>query len=257
MSRPASPGVDIRFGMAAWKYDHLKDTLYPGIPQAQWLEAYARVYDHVELDVLRYMWPSDAPLQAWRNQTPEGFQFIPKLHQHLTHGTGEDFGTVHEWWDAIRPLHDRIPGVLIQMPPAFDASPSNQDLIHGLIKGVGASAFVELRHSSWRSVETEGVRVWRIDDQIPDPPKDATIGVVRFRGSTLDVQGTLQRDRHTMLAEVAGQVVTQPWDTCHIVMTNHFEGSAPLSIDRLAEALGVPAPDRSKAGRRDGQASLF
>lgn len=254
------PDVEFHWGMAAWKYDHLRGALYGGLPRSEWLSAYARVYDHVELDVLRYMWPSDASLEAWKEQTPDAFRFIPKMHQHLTHGTGQDFGSAADWWDALAPLHDRVPGALLQFPPSMERKPSAESRVQDRVASIQCTAFVELRHPSWEDWVPDGdvVSVWRIDDGLPRSwSAHPDLGVVRFRGSDLAIQGELQRDRRPAFDAVAQHIRQQPWRTCHIIMTNHFEGSAPLSIDRLAAALESPAPDRSRAGRAAGQTSLF
>ncbi|MGB0651766.1 MAG: DUF72 domain-containing protein [Thermoplasmatota archaeon] len=253
--------VDVRFGMAAWKYDHLRDVLYPGIPKADWLQAYGRVYDHVEPNVLWRQWPSDAPLARWQDETPASFRFIPKLYRFLTHGQGDDLGTAEQWWEALAPIHDRIPGALVQFPPSFARSPTAEARIEALVGGLGCPAFVEVRHPSWYGFDLTdlgAVPVWRIDDDLPTHwPAHPDVGVVRFRGSGLEQMGTLVRDRGDLLAAVADKVREQSWKTCYVVMTNHFEGSGPLSIERLAHRLGVPAPDRAKAGRPGGQAGLF
>ena len=266
---PAAPGpaVDILLGMAAWGYGHLVGALYPpDVPAKERLRRYACVYPFVEVDQMRYAWPSDAPLATWRDQTPPDFAFVPKMHRSLTHGEGAAFGDAADWWAALEPLRERVSCVLLQFPASFRNNEGALGQVLDLMAPIPVPCVVEMRHRSWATAWPDllaagAVPCWTVLDGMPLPGHaDPETGYVRLLGDRSippDRLGALRRDRHDEMEGLGRRVSTQPWRSCRVVATNHYEGSAPLSLERLAHAWGLDPPDRPAAGRGSGQSKLF
>lgn len=259
--------MDVRLGMAAWGYDHLVGALYPpGTPARQRLRRYAQVYPFVEVDSLRYAWPDDARLSEWKEQVPPDFLFVPKMHGSLTHAHKPSLGDAADWWAALSRLRDQIPCVLVQFPATFQNSPANLARVLDLMAPVTVACVVEMRHPSWKAawpdlLAAKAVPCWPLLDGVAMPehagPEVGYVRIIGDRAIPKQEMGVLRRDRMDDLEALGRRVRSQPWRTCFVVVTNFFEGSAPLSIERLAAAWSLEVPDRSAAGRTDGQASLF
>ena len=55
------------------------------LPKRDWLTAYTRRFDTVELNNSFYRLPTDTQFARWREQVPRGFQFAVKASRFLTH----------------------------------------------------------------------------------------------------------------------------------------------------------------------------
>ena len=75
----------IRVGTSGYVYKHWKDLLYAGIPQKQWFERFAQVFDTVELNTTFYRLPTASMVDGWRRNAPAGFLFACKGSRYLTH----------------------------------------------------------------------------------------------------------------------------------------------------------------------------
>src|SRR5690349_10595107 len=67
-------------GAPAWAHREWVGRVYPpGTPQVEWLAAYAKHFDAVELNATHYRVPDAETLAGWRDATPPGFRFFPKF----------------------------------------------------------------------------------------------------------------------------------------------------------------------------------
>ncbi len=144
--------MEIRLGTCGWSYPDWKGTFYPPGTKDE-LAYYASRVNSVEIDSTYYRIPSAKAVEGWRDRTPEGFLFCPKLpgeitHEKLLEGTGD---LVAAFTDVISRLGDRLGPILVQLHPSFghDQLPKLEGFLSGL-----PSAFryaVEFRHRSWVS----------------------------------------------------------------------------------------------------------
>ena len=67
-------------------YDDWRGKLYPErVAKRRWLEAYASVFDSVEVNSTFYRLARRDAVAGWVDQTPPGFVFAVKASRYLTH----------------------------------------------------------------------------------------------------------------------------------------------------------------------------
>lgn len=76
----------MRVGCSGWHYKHWAGRVYPrDLPKDQWLHAYTRRFDTVELNNTFYRLPDAEQFARWREQVPKAFVFAVKASRFLTH----------------------------------------------------------------------------------------------------------------------------------------------------------------------------
>jgi uncharacterized protein YecE (DUF72 family) len=82
----AVPEAMIRVGCSGWHYRDWSGRLYPhDLPTSEWLPAYARHFDTVELNNSFYRLPEGEQFARWRAMVSKGFTFSVKASRYLTH----------------------------------------------------------------------------------------------------------------------------------------------------------------------------
>lgn len=140
-----------RIGTSGWSYDDWTEVLYPpGTPAGRRLEAYAAVFDTVELNASFYHWPPDRTFAAWRDRLPAGFAMTVKAPRGLTHA--KRLAQPEAWIDRIAgglgELGDRAGQLLVQLAPDHARDDDRLDRFLGLLPDRWPTA-VEFRHPSW------------------------------------------------------------------------------------------------------------
>src|ERR1700759_4623728 len=98
----------VRIGCSGWSYRDWREGLYDGVPQRRWLERYAEAFDTVEVNATFYRLPRRSTVEAWVEQTPDGFSFAVKGSRYLTHIrrlTDTDTG-LKRFWEPLEPLRE-------------------------------------------------------------------------------------------------------------------------------------------------------
>ena len=145
----------VRVGCSGWAYRDWRGVLYPEkMPQREWLAAYAREFDTVEVNNTFYRLPSEAAVKGWVEQTPARFRFAVKASRYITHvkrlKTPEKY--VERFLKSIGPLREsgKLGVVLWQLPPNFKRDDERLD---AALTAIGEQApgrhCVELRDPSW------------------------------------------------------------------------------------------------------------
>lgn len=244
----------IRFGLGAWTNKHFEHTLYPlRTLHAEYLSRYAEVFDCAEADKLYHVPADPDELSAWRDQTPDGFTFLPKLHKSVVEAreTPEGITVAQEWRDALEPLGPRLGPVLCQFPPSWRCTPDALQWLDDLLEAIDHVS-VELRHPSWWTDDVRDLLtrhraplVWGTHPKAVAPDwATGEWGHVRFVGAHFkDARGrhTTQEDRTMDLLQMRERVQQADWQQCFVIVTNTFEGHAIDSLPRIAAALGDPA----------------
>lgn len=144
-------------GTSGWQYDSWRGVLYPpGLPQSRWLSWYAGRFPAVEVDGTFYRLPARETCERWREETPEGFRFAPKVSRFVTHiqrlrGCEASIARMQERFAG---LGEKLGPVLFQLPPTLRREPGRLREVLALIPAGWRAAF-EFRHRSW---ETDDVR---------------------------------------------------------------------------------------------------
>lgn len=142
----------LRVGAPAFQRRDWVGKLYPrGLPQARWLAFYARRAGALELCATFYGVPDEKTVEGWREATPPGFRFCPKLPEEITHKRGLHGveAEVARFCRALLALGDRLGEALVQLPPSFapDRLPQLARFLPLLRRHMHVA--VEVRHEGW------------------------------------------------------------------------------------------------------------
>ena len=268
----------IRIGACALSFDDWRGTFYPSdLPDSHWLEFYANYFPTVEVDSTFYAAPAESTVRRWAEMTPATFRFACKLPREITHACRlrDCAAELNSFLRAIGPLAPKLQVILVQLPPSFAPKDGKAPLRKFLAQLPRDFRFaIEFRHPGWHRPQIvdllEKYRIcWVWADTTPlnernlAPfeflPRTADFLYLRLLGdyaTKYDVDGghvhryekllwkreaaldswRLKIERH--LAEVRNV-----W----VFASNHFEGFAPETCQRLARCLGFDLPLPSEA----------
>jgi len=141
----------VHIGTSGWVYPHWRERFYPReLPQARWLEFFARQFATVEVNNTFYRLPPAAVFEAWRERTPEGFVFAVKASRYITHllRLREPRRPLEVFLARAAHLGPKLGPVLFQLPPRF---PIDLERLDGFLRAVprGVRPVMEFRDPSW------------------------------------------------------------------------------------------------------------
>jgi len=124
----------------------------PGMKSGDFLDYYSRHFEAVEVNATYYRMPEAGMFERMVRKTPEGFRFVVKLNQAMTHESSRDPLLYREFIAALRPLKEagRYDGLLAQFPWGFKRTPGHRRHLAAMRDLLpGEPLFVEFRHDSW------------------------------------------------------------------------------------------------------------
>ncbi|HXF82241.1 MAG TPA: DUF72 domain-containing protein [bacterium] len=146
---------ELRIGTSGWVYPHWRERFYPrGLPQARWLEYYARRFPTVEVNNSFYRLPAAAVFAAWRERTPPRFIFAVKASRFITHvkRLRDPAPALARFIERAAHLGDKLGPVLFQLPPRFRLDLERLDrFLQALPRSV--RPVMEFRDPSWHVPE--------------------------------------------------------------------------------------------------------
>ncbi|MFL6439629.1 MAG: DUF72 domain-containing protein [Terriglobales bacterium] len=143
----------VHIGTSGWAYSSWKPDFYPAkTPASKFLDYYSTQLNCVEVNYTFRARAAVTTLQNWATVTPDGFTFVAKAHQRITHikrltDVEQD---VDAFFASLQPLlHARKLGpVLFQLPPNLKADPERlAKFLNSLPKD--APSAIEYRNQSW------------------------------------------------------------------------------------------------------------
>lgn len=144
---------NVHIGTSGWAYSAWKPDFYPAkTPSSKFLDYYSAQLNCVEVNYTFRARPTLKTLQNWAAVTPEGFTFVTKAHQRITHikRLNEVEQDVDAFFASLQPLlHARKLGpVLFQLPPNLKA---DADRLAKFLKILpkDAPAAIEYRNRTW------------------------------------------------------------------------------------------------------------
>ncbi len=256
----------IRIGTSGYSFDDWHGVFYPkGMPPGERLRFYAQRFGAVEVNSTYYRLPHPIVLRKMEEKTPEGFRFIVKMHQDVTHKRIADPSGFRAFLDVISPLEEagKFHGALAQFPWAFRCTKENAAHLERIRDAMGERpVFVEFRHASWARdglfdfLKRLGLGFCAVDEpRLPGlfPPlagESNGIGYVRFHGRNERTWwGREGGDRYDYdypdaeLLEWAGAVRdlgSRTTDT-YLFFNNCHAGRAARNAQRMAELLDLDA----------------
>ena len=153
-------------GCSGWHYQSWKGLIYPAeLPAAQWLHAYTRWFQSVELNNSFYRLPSEETFAGWRRQVPRGFVFAVKASRFLTHikRLREPDEPLDRLFRHAAPLGPTLGPVLYQIPPRWFPDPDRlETFLAALPQRLTPASRRPLRHVL-EVREPRGYEPWVID----------------------------------------------------------------------------------------------
>src|SRR3954454_24783486 len=141
----------IRVGTSGYSYKEWEGTFYPDdLPATKMLAYYGERFDSVEINNTFYRMPDAKMVAKWGEQVPDGFTFVLKAPQRITHqkrlvGAGDD---LRELFGAGGVLGSKLGPVLFQLPP-FSRKDALKLREFVAILPVDRRVAFEFRHDSW------------------------------------------------------------------------------------------------------------
>jgi uncharacterized protein YecE (DUF72 family) len=244
---------EIRVGTSGWQYaDWRGGVVYPeGLGQRQWLAHYASRFPTVEVNATFYRLASEPAVERWRDAVPPTFEFVLKGSRFITHRLKlrEAAGAVERFFAPLRPVLDRTPVVLWQLPPNWRRDLDRLDGFLGSLPPERRYA-VEFRDDDWfhpdtyRVLDRHGASVVWLSSSLTSGHEFVTTGdhvYVRFHGLSAepyryDYSRAELEPWAARLAEVAG-AGTPAW----VFFNNDHEGHAVRNAEVLVHLLGEAA----------------
>jgi uncharacterized protein YecE (DUF72 family) len=234
--------MKLRVGTSGYSYKEWKGIFYPDdLPAAKMLPYYAERFNTVEINNTFYRMPDEKTVANWAAQVPDGFRFVLKAPQRITHqkrlaGAEDD---VRRLFDVARSLGDKIGPVLFQLPPfAKKDAAKLREFVEWLPEGRVA---FEFRHASWCDEEIyailreRDIAICLADtDEVTD--RDALVvptaswGYLRLRRTEYG-EGEL--------AEWAARVTRQPWSDAYVFFKHEDEAKGPRFAVEFLSVLKV------------------
>ena len=226
----------LRVGTSGYAYPEWKGTFYPAdLPASKMLAWYVGHFSTVEINATFYRMPSAKTLTAWAAVAPDGFTFVLKAPQRITHlaRLRDVDDSLRYFCDTARTLGPKLGPVLFQLPPNFKkAADRLGDLLAKLPPGLRAA--FEFRHPSWFDDEVLALLRERnaalciADTEEGSTPAVATAdwGYLRLRAAGY-TDADLARWLATILQVGAG------WREAFVFFKHEESGAGPALAKRL------------------------
>jgi uncharacterized protein YecE (DUF72 family) len=224
-------------GTSGFSYKEWKGSFYPeDLPAGEMLRYYAERLPAVEINNTFYRLPSERLLVEWAEQVPEGFRFVLKASQKITHFKRLR-GAEPETEVLLRvagALGDHLGPLLFQLPPNLKADLPRLEAFLELLP-LGARPAFEFRHPSWSEAGTRealrahGCALCIADvDEEPEPTIEATAnwGYLRLRRQEYD---------DAALLAWAQRIAEQPWSEAYVFFKHEDAGAGPRLAKRFLE----------------------
>ena len=250
--------MPIRIGTSGFLYEHWRGRLYAASDRSRELEAYARAFDTVELNVTFYRMPSSATFRSWASRVPSGFVFAVKASRYLTHvrRLRDPGDSVAYLLERALELGPHLGPILIQLPPDL---PADLDALEATLTAFPPSiqVAVEPRHPSWFTeslqalLKDHAAALCIADRRGPVTPQWRTTSwtYARFhggRGKPRSCYGDQALD--SWVNRLAGLVASSDG---YVYFNNDHHGCALRDAAALAERLGRAGIATSSVARFD------
>ena len=221
-------------GTSGFSYKEWKGSFYPeDLPADAMLRYYAERLPAVEINNTFYRMPKAELLAGWAEEVPDGFRFVLKAAQRITHfkrlkDVSEEVGY---FLRVAATLGDRLGPILFQLPPNLKKDLPRLSEFLDLLPAATRAA-LEFRHASWfeddvfEALRSRGAALCVAEDEELAAPLVATAGWGYLR---------LRRPDYGE-AEVqawADRVRTQAWEEAYVFFKHEDAGTGPRLASRM------------------------
>ncbi len=245
---------DLKIGCSGWSYKGWAGPFYPRDMAAKdYLGFYSKTFGCVEIDSSFYRVPSAFMITQWRNSTPPGFLFSPKLPKKITHENklkGAESTLVY-FYSVLSKLKEKLGPIAIQLPPSvkYDSHVKTMEEFISKLSPEFRHA-IEFRHRSWFRPETYALlkknniaMVWSLNQYLETPPEvTADFVYLRMVGDREITEFTgVQKDRSEEMQRWADVVreSSDKFEDGYVFFNNHFAGFSPESSNEFRRLLGL------------------
>ncbi len=216
-------------GTSGYSYKQWRGSFYPEkMANEDMLRFYAERFPTVEVNNTFYRMPTAAVLAHWAEQTPEGFTFVLKASQRITHQSRlGDLEAVAYFLKTASILGPKLGPILFQLPPRFPADVGRLRRLLAEVPGTQRAAF-EFRHKSWfedgvyAALREHGAALCLADtDEEPAAALVPTTewGYLRLRRAEYSPED---------LRSWRAKVEDQPWEEAFVFFKHEDEARGPL-----------------------------
>jgi uncharacterized protein YecE (DUF72 family) len=228
--------VKLRVGTSGFSYPEWKGSFYPEkMKSADMLRFYAGVFGTVEMNNTFYRMPTPKLVAGWAEQVPDGFHFVLKAPQRITHfqrleGVEEN---VSFFLNSAIVLADKLGPLLFQLPPNLKKEAGR---LRAFLAQIPATCRVamEFRHESWFDDEVfDLLRSHRASLCIADTDEGDTPLVSTAPFGYLRLRRVEYGDAE--LAAWHEKIRAQGWDEAYVFFKHEDEGKGPRFASRFIE----------------------
>jgi uncharacterized protein YecE (DUF72 family) len=237
--------MEVRVGTSGYSYKEWKGSFYPeDLKAAGMLHYYAERLATVEINNTFYRMPTDSVLLHWAEQVPEGFTFVLKGSQRITHmkRLRDVADAVDYFFRTASSLGPKLGPVFFQLPPNFKKDVVRLREFLALLPAAPPVAF-EFRHESW------------FDDEVYDALREKQVALCAADTDESGAEGApivptaswgylrLRRAEYddTALRHWIDRVRAQPWERAFVFFKHEDAGKGPAMAARFVAALAAKA----------------
>ena len=181
-------------GCPSWNQSSFLGTLYPqNCSPQKYLFYYSQQFNTIEFNTTFYRIPQPQTVTQWKNSTPSGFKFCPKVFQGISRFENlyEIPQLTRQYFTALESFEDRLGPTFLQLPPHF--SPGYFPILKRFVTLIpkDISLHIEFRHPQWFQDD-------RILQHVTDLLFEHRVGIV-----ITDVAGRRDVLHHSLTTPVA------------------------------------------------------
>ena len=157
-----SKPLNVYVGCAKWNKQDLKN-FYPRGTKDE-LPYYATQFNSIELNATFYNMPKRSQVEIWRDKTPAGFKFFPKITQNISHWNRltNIAQLTEQYCDNISHFEDKLGMVFLQLHDNFGYK-SYDNLVTFIEKFPKAIPLaVEMRNTEWFNNQDISTEVYHL-----------------------------------------------------------------------------------------------
>lgn len=253
--------LQLFIGCSGWSYTSWQGPFYPAnLDNKLWLSYYSQVFNYVEVDSTFYRIPNQFMVKNWARRTPEDFRFTAKFPKVITHD--KKFKNVEKelslFYDAMKPLKDKLLALLIQFPPYVKITEGLEALKqYDFFFDDSFRYAVEVRHSSWFSdlaynffSNNNICMVWNQLEKIQSPPIVTTdfvyLRLIGDRSIKEENFGNIQKDREQEMTYWSDKFRTVQQDEKDVKIgilaaNNHYAGFGAATANMFRMMNNLPS----------------
>jgi uncharacterized protein YecE (DUF72 family) len=230
-------------GTAGWTYDHWRGCFYPqDLPKKGWFDFYARQFSAVEINATFYRTFKDQVYHSWRQRAPQGFGYVLKAPQLITHRKYllDVDVDIHTFYQSCSLLQDKFEMILLQVAPNTPYDLERLQVALSSFPEPGRVA-VEFRRSEWLNPDTLnllrslGATICNVDSPQQRITDSLTSdrAYLRLHGRNRWYAYNYSNAELSEIADLSRNLARRGASRVYIFFNNDFEGFAPANARAL------------------------